>query len=154
MSESWRRPFLLCNVTCIKFCFIYIYIWGNVILSLPWVWVWFSVELPILGFFFFFILYVTLNFIHMCVAQMRISWSKVTERVCVLCVILVCVLVHMHTHTHTHAHIDQKVKNPPYFQLQDVSMIVTVIDWEGFLRLAWIWIISLVWFLTYSYTRH
>jgi hypothetical protein len=36
------------------------------------------------------------------------------------------------------AHVDQKVKNPPYFQLQDVSLIVTIIDWEGFLGLAWI----------------
>ena len=138
MSEHWRRPFPSCIVICIKFCFIYIYIyiWGNVILTLRCVWVWFSVDFPVFG-IFFLILYVTL-ILYTRVEQMHISWSNVTEHVCVcvLCDILVCMLVH--THTHTCACVDQKVKNPPYFQLQNVSLIVTLIDWEGFLRLAWI----------------
>jgi hypothetical protein len=138
MFEHSRRPFPLCIVTCIKFCFIYIYkihlfiyLWGNVILSLPCVW--FSVDLPVLGVFFNSLC--DFNFIHMRVEQMHISWSNVTECVCVLCDILVCMLV---LHTQTRARVDQKVKNPPYFQLQDVSLIVTLSDWEGFLRLAWI----------------
>jgi len=113
--------------------------------EMPWVWVWFSVELPALGIFFSFFLW--LQILYICVVQMHISWSKVTEHVCVF---FVCMLMH----THTCAYVDQKVKNPPYFQLQDVSLIVTIIDWESFLRLAWISIVLLLWILIYSYTRH